>query len=73
MRLFSKGNRVTHSQYGHGTISTTDEHYTVIEFDEHGRKMFITNMVSLEPTGAPAPEKPARAKRARKSRAKKAE
>jgi hypothetical protein len=69
MRLFSKGNRVTHTQYGHGTITSTDEQYTVIEFDEHGRKMFITNMVSLEATGEPAPAKPSRAKRARKAKA----
>lgn len=69
MRLFSKANRVTHTQYGHGTITSTDEQYTVIEFDEHGRKMFITNMVSLEPTGEPAPAKPSRAKRVRKTKA----
>jgi hypothetical protein len=72
MRLFAKGNRVTHEQYGPGTITSTDEQYTVIEFDEHGRKMFITTMVSLEPTGEPAPAKPARAKRARKTATKKA-
>lgn len=69
MRLFSKANRVTHTQYGHGTITSTDEQYTVIEFDEHGRKMFITNMVSLEATGEPAPAKASRAKRVRKTKA----
>lgn len=69
MRLFSKANRVAHAQYGNGTITSTDEQYTVIEFDEHGRKMFITNMVSLEASGEPAPARASRAKRARKAKA----
>jgi hypothetical protein len=63
MRLFSKGNRVTQPQYGPGTITSTDEQYTVIEFDNHGRRMFLTNMVTLEPTSEPAPASAGRAKR----------
>lgn len=68
MRLFGKNDRIKHEQYGFGTITSTDEQYTVIEFDEHGRKMFVTTMVSLEPTNEPAPTPAPRAKRARKTK-----
>jgi hypothetical protein len=63
MRLFAKGNRVTQPNYGPGTITSTDEQYTVIEFDNHGRRMFMTNMVTLEPTSEPAPASTGRSKR----------
>jgi hypothetical protein len=35
----------------------------VIEFDEHGRRMFITDMVALSKTDQPAPDRPAKARR----------
>ncbi len=57
MRIFSKGNRVSQPQYGPGTIASTDEQYTVIEFDNHGRKTFVTHMVTLEASSEPAPAK----------------
>jgi hypothetical protein len=60
---FGAGNRVTHADYGAGTITSSDERYTVIEFDEHGRRMFITDMVALSKTDTPAPDRPAKARR----------
>jgi Protein of unknown function (DUF3553) len=57
MRIFSKGNRVSQPQYGPGTIASTDDQYTVIEFDNHGKKTFVTNMVTLEASSEPAPTK----------------
>lgn len=57
MRIFTKGNRVTQPQYGPGTITSTDEQYTIIEFDNHGTRTFVTNMVRLEATSEPAPAK----------------
>ena len=68
MRLFAKGDRVIQPQYGSGTIISTDEQYTVVEFDNHGQRRFITNMVTLEATKEPAP---ARAPKRRKAAAKK--
>ncbi len=68
MRLFGKGDRVMQPQYGPGTIVTTDEQYTVVEFDNHGSRRFITTMVTLEATKEPAP---ARAAKRRKPAAKK--
>jgi hypothetical protein len=63
VKLFAKGNRVTQANYGAGTVTSSDERYTVIEFDNHGRRVFITDMVALAKTDEPAPNKPAKAKR----------
>ena len=63
MKGFGAGNRVTHASYGAGTITSSDERYTVIEFDDHGRRMFVTDMVALSKTDQPAPERPAKSRR----------
>ena len=63
MKLFAKGNRVTQANYGAGTVTSSDERYTIIEFDNHGRRVFITDMVTLAKTDEPAPNKPAKGKR----------
>lgn len=63
MKGFGAGNRVMHADYGAGTITSSDERYTVIEFDEHGRRMFVTDMVALSKTDTPAPDRPAKARR----------
>jgi hypothetical protein len=46
---------VAQPQYGAGTVRSVNAQHTVIEFDEHGVRTFVTSMVSLEPTAAPAP------------------
>ncbi len=63
MKGFAKGDRVLHVQYGPGTLTDVNEYHTVIEFDEHGTRKFVTNMVNLEPTQIAAPARPARATR----------
>lgn len=63
MKLFTKGNRVSQPNYGAGTVVSSDERYTVIEFDNHGRRVFITDMVTLGKTDEPAPAKPAKGRR----------
>jgi hypothetical protein len=63
VKLFAKGNRVSHGDYGNGTITSSEEKYTVIEFDNHGRKVFLTDMVQLAKSDEPAPDKPAKEKR----------
>jgi hypothetical protein len=63
VKLFAKGNRVAQANYGSGTVLSSDERYTAIEFDNHGRKVFITDMVTLTKSDEPAPNKPAKAKR----------
>ena len=69
MKLFAKGSRVMQSQYGSGTVTSSDERYTVIEFDHHGRRTFVTDMVTLGASDEPAPNRPEKAKR-RKAAAK---
>jgi hypothetical protein len=59
----SVSQRVHHDKYGLGVVSTTDSEYTVIEFDEHGKKKFVTRLVSLQVSEEPPPRK-------RRSRAK---
>ena len=55
--------------YGPGTLVEVNEHHTVIDFDEHGRRVFATRLVVLQATNEPAPAtKPAR-KRAPKKKA----
>ena len=69
MKLFAKGSRVMQSQYGSGTVTSSDERYTVIEFDQHGKRTFVTDMVTLGASTEPAPNKPEKTRR-RKAAAK---
>ena len=64
MHRFSVGDRVSQSQYGAGTVTGVDERHTIIAFDEHGSRTFITAIVNLEASDT---EKPVKAKRARKT------
>lgn len=64
----AKGDRVVQANYGAGTIVEMDVHHTVIDFDAHGLRRFITSRVVLEPTSEAAPAK--RARKARKAAAK---
>lgn len=63
MKLYGKGNRVTQARYGAGTVMSSDDKYTVIEFDLHGRRVFLTDMVTLGKTDEPAPDKPSKERR----------
>ena len=69
MKAWSKGDRVVQPTYGSGTLVEVNEHHTVIEFDEHGRKTFATRLVVLQATSEPAPTKAPR-KRATKAKPK---
>lgn len=69
MRAHTIGDRVTQSRYGAGTITEANAQHTVIDFDEHGLRRFVTSLVKLEPTATPAPQKAA-ARPKRASRAK---
>jgi len=61
---FAVSERVTHFMYGPGTITEIGAVYTTIDFDENGRRKFVTTMVQLEPTTilAPVPVKKSKAK-----------
>ena len=57
MKAWTKGDRVTQPTYGPGTLVEVNEHHTVIDFDEHGRRTFSTRLVVLQATNEPAPNK----------------
>jgi hypothetical protein len=66
VRIFPKGARITQPTYGTGTVTDADAHHTVIDFDNHGLRKFVTSLVVLESTNEPAP---VRAKGARRAKA----
>ena len=68
MKNWSKGDRVAQPTYGAGTLVEVNEHHTVIDFDEHGRKVFATRLVVLQASNEPAPHKAAVRKRAVKKK-----
>ena len=63
MKLFAVSERITHTKYGLGVIAESDTDYTVIDFDEHGRKKFVTRMVTIQKSDAPLPKRRRRKKK----------
>jgi hypothetical protein len=51
------GARVLQPQYGHGTVTYSNQYHTVIEFDENGKRTFVTDRVELQPSDVAAPVK----------------
>ena len=49
--------RVNHQKYGLGVVTEVDPQYTTIEFDEHGKKKFVTDIVSLASSDEPPPKR----------------
>ncbi len=68
MKNWSKGDRVMQPTYGTGTLVEVNEHHTVIDFDEGGRRTFSTRLVTLQATNEPAPNKAPARKRAVKKK-----
>jgi hypothetical protein len=64
---FAPNERVNHAIYGLGTISEVNDLHTVIDFDENGRRKFVTSIVRLERTDVMPPAPPPRKPRSRKS------
>ena len=63
MSKYTTGDRVVHTQYGDGTLTSVNEYHTVINFDAHGVRTFSSPQVVLAPSSTPAPVKPAKATR----------
>ena len=68
MSTRAAGDRVAHPQYGDGTIASVNEYHTVIEFDAHGKRTFLSPRVVLTESNTPAPEKKVRAKKTTKKK-----
>lgn len=50
---------VKHTQYGVGYVTESNAERTTIEFDDHGKKKFVTSMMVVELLAGEAPIKPA--------------
>ena len=64
---FAVNERVNHPTYGLGTIKEVSPAHTTIEFDQEGRRKFVTSLVQLERSSVAAPEPPARRARQKKA------
>ena len=73
MKSWTKGDRVTQPTYGAGTLVEVNEHHTVIDFDEHGRRVFATRLVTLQATNEPAPARASRKRASKKTKEKEKE
>lgn len=68
MQVLPQGQYIKHELYGFGVVTESDAERTTIDFDSHGKKKFVTNLMSAELVGE-APPRPARAKRRKKASA----
>jgi len=59
---FAVGDRVQHTEYGLGKIVEVSDRHTTIEFDEAGVKKFVTDMMRLTRSDAPAAPRPSRSR-----------
>jgi hypothetical protein len=66
----SAGKYIKHFQYGCGVVTASDASRTTIDFDTHGKKLFVTNlMVVEEAEGVPPKRRRAKAVKAKKAEA----
>jgi hypothetical protein len=50
---FAEGQRVVHAVYGVGVTTSSSDAHTVVQFDQDGRKTFVTSMLELDVLSAP--------------------
>jgi hypothetical protein len=55
--VYSTGDRVSQLHYGDGTVLSCNEHHTIIDFDAHGSRTFVTRLARLESCSTVAPIK----------------
>jgi len=62
VQVLSNGQQIRHEQYGIGVVTDSDAERTSVDFDNHGRKLFVTSLMTAELIGD-APINPTRPKR----------
>ncbi len=67
---YANGAQVEHGKFGLGTVTLCNDEHTMIKFDDHGEKKFISSIVipNLKKSDRMAPVEK-RATRARKAKA----
>jgi len=66
VKALAEGLYIRHFQYGCGVVTQSDMERTVIDFDAHGPKKFVTSLMVVEPAEG-VPPKRSGSKRAKKS------
>ncbi len=66
MQVLPEGQYIKHELYGFGIVMESDAERTTIDFDSHGKKKFVTSLMSAEVVGD-APDRPARSRRRKKT------
>jgi hypothetical protein len=51
------GKYIKHFQYGCGVIVKHDSERTIIDFDTHGLKIFVTSLMTIEPAEGVPPKR----------------
>ena len=64
MQVLPEGQYIKHRQYGFGVVMESDAERTTIDFDEYGKKKFVTSLMTAELVGE-GPTKPVRKRRKR--------
>src|SRR6185436_14179864 len=58
MAAYGPGERVNHTAYGDGTVTSVNQYHIRIAFDVHGLKTFVSSRIVLASTSTPAPVRP---------------
>ncbi len=66
VQVLSEGQYIKHEVYGFGVVTESDPERTTIDFDAHGKKKFVTDLMTAELVGE-APAGSARPRRRRKT------
>ena len=67
MQVLSEGQVVRHDIYGNGTVTESNSERTMIDFDDHGVKKFVTSMWTAELIGEPPATPPGKRRGRRKT------
>lgn len=66
MQNLSAGKYIKHFQYGCGVVTESDANRTTIDFDTHGKKLFVTNLMVVEEAEGVPPKRRRKAAKAKK-------
>jgi hypothetical protein len=67
VQILRQAQCVKHAHYGKGFVTESNSERTTIEFDDHGKKKFVTSLMVVELMAGEAPAKLASPKRRKKA------
>jgi hypothetical protein len=57
MKVIPEGQYIKHYRYGMGVVTESDDRQTSIDFDLHGLKRFVTNLMVVELSNLVPPQR----------------